>query len=86
MILRNFISPRAFAVYMETHCGLKFHFGLIDQSEICTEVSFTLPEVMWTLIIYLFLFFFIYLFIYLFSPLSLHFLSYKLKSYIVAVI
>ena len=29
----------------KTHCGLKFHFGL------CTEVSFTPPEDMWTLII-----------------------------------
>ena len=50
MILCNFISLRAFTVYMETHCGLKFHFGQIDWSEICTEVSFTTPEVMWMLI------------------------------------
>ena len=34
----------------KTHCGLKFHFGQFDRSEICTEVSFTTPEVMWTLI------------------------------------
>ena len=34
----------------KTHCGLKFHFGQIDQSEICTEVSFTSPKLMWTLI------------------------------------
>ena len=40
MILRNFISLRAFTVYMEN--SLRF--------EICTEVSFTTPEVMWTLI------------------------------------
>ena len=44
MILRNFISLRTF--YMETHCGLKFHFDQFDRSEICTEVSFTTPEVM----------------------------------------
>ena len=49
MILRNFISLRAFTVYMETHCGLKFHFSQFDRSEICTEVSFTTPKVMWTL-------------------------------------
>ena len=41
MILRNFISLRAFTVYMEN--SLRF--------EICTEVSFTTPEVMWTLIV-----------------------------------
>ena len=29
---------------------MKFHFGQFDQSEICTEVSFTMPEVMWTVI------------------------------------
>ena len=40
MILRNFISLRAFTVYMEN--SLRF--------EIWTEVSFTTPEVMWTLI------------------------------------
>ena len=39
MILRNFISLRAFIVYMEN--SLRF--------EICTEKSFTKPEVMWTL-------------------------------------
>ena len=27
------------------HCGLKFHFGQFDLSEICTEVSFTYIEV-----------------------------------------
>ena len=43
MILRNFISLRAFTVYMENS-------PQIDQSEICTEMSFTTPEVMWTLI------------------------------------
>ena len=31
-------------------CGLKFHFSQIDQSEICTKVSFTSPEVMWMLV------------------------------------
>ena len=31
----------------KTHCGLKVHFSQIEQSEICTEVSFTLPEPMW---------------------------------------
>ena len=40
MILRNFISLQAFTVYMEN--SLRF--------EICTEVSFTLPELVWTLI------------------------------------
>ena len=40
MILHNFISLRAFTVYMEN--SLRF--------EICTEVSFTTSEVMWTLI------------------------------------
>ena len=35
----------------KTHCGLKFHFGQIDQSEICTEVNFTSPKLVWTLII-----------------------------------
>ena len=49
MILRNCISLRAFTVYME-NCGLKFHFGEFDRSEICTEVSFSPPEVMQTLI------------------------------------
>ena len=48
MILRNFISHLLFA--WKTHCGLKFHFGQFDGSEISTKVSFTPPEVMWTLI------------------------------------
>ena len=48
MILCNFISQRAFTVYMEIHCGLKFHFGQIDRSEIYTEVRFTSPELMWS--------------------------------------
>ena len=34
----------------KTHCGSKFHFSQIDWTEICTKVSFTLPELMWTLI------------------------------------
>ena len=33
----------------KTHCCLKFYFGQFDRSEICTELSFTLPEVMWML-------------------------------------
>ena len=33
------------------HCGLKFHFCQIDQTEIRTEVSFTSPELTWTLIL-----------------------------------
>ena len=41
MILRNFISLRAFTFYMEN--SLRFQ---IDRSEICTQVSFTTPEVM----------------------------------------
>ena len=49
-ILRNFILRRTFTVYMKTHCSLKFHFGQFDRGEISTEGSFTLPEVMWTLI------------------------------------
>ena len=40
MILRNFISLRAFTIYVEN--SLRF--------EICTEVSFTSSEVMWMLI------------------------------------
>ena len=39
MILRNFMSLQAFTVYMEN--SLRF--------EICTKVSFTTPELMWTL-------------------------------------
>ena len=35
---------------IQTHCGLKFYFGLNHRSEICTELSFTLPELMRTLI------------------------------------
>ena len=35
---------------METRCGLKVHFGQVDQTEICTEVIFTMPDAMWTLI------------------------------------
>ena len=50
MILCNFISLRAFSVYMENSLFLKFYFGHFDWNEICTEVSFTPPEVMWTLI------------------------------------
>ena len=34
----------------KTHYGLKFHFGQLDRSEICSEVSFNPPEAMWTLI------------------------------------
>ena len=33
----------------KTHCCLKFYFGQFERSKICTEVSFTPPEVMWTL-------------------------------------
>ena len=40
MILRNFILLWAFTVYMENS----------QRSEICTKVSSTTPEVMWTLI------------------------------------
>ena len=35
---------------IQTHCGLKFYFGLNHRSEICTELSFTLPELLRTLI------------------------------------
>ena len=52
MILLNFISLWAYLLFTwKTHCGLKFHFGQIDQSEICTKVSFNYPELMGTLII-----------------------------------
>ena len=34
----------------KTHGGLKFHFGQIDRSKICNKVSFTLPELMRTLV------------------------------------
>ena len=34
----------------KTHCGLEFHFVQFHRSEICTEVSFATPEVMWALI------------------------------------
>ena len=37
MNLHKFISQRLFTV----HYGLKFHFGQIDRSEICTKMSFT---------------------------------------------
>ena len=30
MILRKFISPQTFTVYLKTQCGAKFHFGQID--------------------------------------------------------
>ena len=45
----------------KTHCGLKFYFPQSDRSEICTKVSFTLPKLMWTLIIFR-VFIFIFLF------------------------
>ena len=48
MILRNFISLRAFTVYMQN--SLRFELSLRYRSEICTEVSFTTPDVMRTLI------------------------------------
>ena len=52
MIPLNFISLWAYLLFTwKSHCGLKFHFGQIDQSEICTEVSFNYPELMGTLII-----------------------------------
>ena len=35
----------------KSHCGLKFYFGQFDRSEICTQVSFTSPELMQMLII-----------------------------------
>ena len=38
---------------LKTQYVLKFHFGQIDRSEICTEISFTLPELIWKLIIQL---------------------------------
>ena len=50
MILRNFFHCGHLLFTWKTHCGLKFHFCQFDWSEICTKVSFTLPEVMWMLI------------------------------------
>ena len=44
MILRNFISLRAFTVYMEN--SLRFEVSLRILFQICIEVSFTPPEVM----------------------------------------
>ena len=32
-------------------CGLKLYFDQFDRSEICAEVSFNTPRIMWTLII-----------------------------------
>ena len=34
----------------KTHCELKFHLVQIDQSKICTEVSLTSADLMWTLV------------------------------------
>ena len=50
MILRNLFHRVHLLFTWKTHYGLKFHFGQFDQSEISTEVSFTPPDVMWTLI------------------------------------
>ena len=33
------MSLQAFTDYMENYCGLKFHFGQTDQTEICTEIN-----------------------------------------------
>ena len=46
MILRNFISLRAFTVHMENSPRFENHFGQIDRSEICSEVNFTSPKLM----------------------------------------
>ena len=46
MTLRNFISLRSFTVNMENSLRFEFHFGRFNQSEICTEVNFSSPEVM----------------------------------------
>ena len=50
MILRNFINCRHLLCTRKIYCGLKFHFSQIDRGEICIEVSFTSPEVLWMLI------------------------------------
>ena len=50
MILRDFISLRAFTVYMKISLRSEILLGQIDWSETCTEVSFTVPKLMWTLI------------------------------------
>ena len=50
MILCNFISLRAFNVYMENSPRFEISLRSIWPKWNFTEVSFTLPEVMWTLI------------------------------------
>ena len=51
MILRTFFfAAGIYCLHWNTHCGLKFHFGQFDRSEICIEVSFITPEVMRTMI------------------------------------
>ena len=45
MILRKFISLQEFTLYMENSLQFEISFR-----SICTEVSFTTPEVMWKLI------------------------------------
>ena len=50
MILCHFISLRHLLFTWKTHCSFRFHIAQVDRGEICTEVSFTYPEVMWTLI------------------------------------
>ena len=47
MSLHNSISPWAFPVYGKTHCGLKFHLGQNDQSQIQTAVKLTSTQFMW---------------------------------------
>ena len=43
--LKNLFCCRHLLFTWKTHCGLKFNFGQFNQSEICTGVSFTTPEV-----------------------------------------
>ena len=50
MNLRSFNSLRALLFTWKSHWGLEFHFGQTDRSEICTEMSFTLTKLMWTLV------------------------------------
>ena len=47
MILLNFISQRTFIVYMENSLRLEVS---LRSNWPCTKVSFTTPEIMWTLI------------------------------------
>ena len=50
MVLRNFITMWAFTVYIKNSLWFEISLWSIWPTEICTKVSLTPPEVMWTLI------------------------------------